>query len=135
MLSSRIESRRSHDEKLDKQFETFADPNTDLHPRIRHRLCDRINLGRDSRKWSCICDRWRRPRQSWSQPQYRKVTKAGMGVSVLIECWLAGFQDMPCDRKIDQHHGISKQQLRGAPAAPPLSPSPPEDFLFPPLLT
>ena len=40
-----------------------------------------------------------------------------MGVSVLIECWLAGFQDMPCDRKIDQHHGISKQQLRGAPAA------------------
>src|SRR3972149_5148163 len=131
MLSSRIEARRSHDEKLDKQFETFADPNTDLHPRIRHRLCDRINLGRDSRKWSCICDRWRRPRQSWSQPQYRKVTKAGMGVSVLIECWLAGFQDMPCDRKIDQHQATSNQHPRGPPAPRAYVEAHREIFIFP----
>lgn len=33
------------------------------------------------------------------------------------ECWLAGFEDVPCSVKIDRHHGISKQMLRGAPRA------------------
>lgn len=47
------------------------------------------------------------------------------------ECWLAGFQDMSCSRKIDRHHGISKQQLRGAPAARAYVEAHKEIFIFP----